>query len=356
MCQPFSPPTNAWRHAVFNLDIPTFVPRTLFSSGHVQTIASSFKPRSYRRLLLSLAPATTQWLVDLPDGDQLVLHDLRPTHWQMGDRQALLCPGLGGTHASPYLVRTAKHLFDSGIRVWKLDPRGWGAGFRLARHHHHAGRTADIESAVERIAAEGATSPITLIGFSLGAGLTLSWLCQSPPLHQRVDSAIAVAPPVDLEYCVRKLARGWGRIYDRYFGRMLQRTYQERRRQVPQLVDRPLTNPPDRLFAFDEQFTAPLGGFQDARDYYQQASCAPHLHQIDTPTLIIADQHDPVVPIEIFRDLELSRTTQYLATQCGGHLGYFGRKSNDPDEHWLDWRIREWVCGLPSTARHSDAN
>ena len=42
-----------------------------------------------------------------------------------------------------------------------------------------------------------------------------------------------------------------------------------------------------------------------------------------------------------------------VATQHGGHLGFFGRRGDDPDRHWLDWRICEWNQSLASTIAQS---
>ena len=86
---------------MFVTNYPPFRPGLLWANSHLQTVFSHFVRRHERRL------ATVRWLVTLPDGDRIVIHDDQPDNWIMGDRIAVLVHGLGGSHASPYMRRTA---------------------------------------------------------------------------------------------------------------------------------------------------------------------------------------------------------------------------------------------------------
>ena len=66
--------------------------------------------------------------VTLSDGDQVVLHDDCPAEWQPGDRSALLIHGLAGCHTSGYMQRIAHKLSSRGVRAFRMDLRGCGAG------------------------------------------------------------------------------------------------------------------------------------------------------------------------------------------------------------------------------------
>ncbi len=116
------------------------------ASGHAQTLAGVYLPAGrypYR---------ARQHRVALADGDQLVLHDDRPDAWQAGDRAALLIHGLAGCHTSGYMQRIAHKLSARGVRVFRMDLRGCGAGQGLARWPYHSGRTEDAVAALEAIA------------------------------------------------------------------------------------------------------------------------------------------------------------------------------------------------------------
>ncbi len=111
---------------------------------------------------------------------------------------------------------------------------------------------------------------------------------------------------------------------------------------------------PRRLREFDERYTVPLGGYRSADDYYQQTSVLKRLRCIELPTRIIAAANDPIVPIEPLLTAELGSQSHLLATGCGGHLGFVGRRGDDPDRYWLDWRVIEWVLG--DLSANSSAN
>ena len=105
---------------------PSFIPHPLVRGGHAQTILGCYLPG------LTWAPQSELHLVALPDGDRLVLHDDVPAEGKEAGRVALLVHGLGGSHQSTYMQRTADKLVAKGVRVFRMDLRGCGAGTGLA--------------------------------------------------------------------------------------------------------------------------------------------------------------------------------------------------------------------------------
>jgi len=313
-----------------------FRPYPLLAGGHRQTLAACYLARS------SQLAGTRQHVVRLSDGDQLVLQDDRPPTWRPGDPTALLVHGLCGCHRSRYMVRIARKLTDHGVRTFRIDLRGCGAGQGLARTSTHCGRYTDLEPPILRIGEMAAGSPLTVIGFSLGAALTLS-LAATHPTPSHWTASVAVCPPVDLFAVERLLQRPIHRQYDQYFARRLWQMVVHRAKTVPGAPAVDHLPRPRKLREFDQQYTVPLGGYRDADDYYEQTSVAPRLARIAMPTRLIAAANDPIVPIEPLLDARLGPATQLLTTDCGGHLGFVGRRGIDPDRYWLDWRVIEWV-------------
>lgn len=319
-----------------------FRPSRALPNGHLQTLASIILP-----VRQPLPPARIHQL-DTTMGDRLVLHENRPPGDRDPRRDVLLLHGVGGSHASPYVIRTAELLLQRGFRVWRLDQRGCGAGAALARHHHHAGRVEDLDAAIGRIARlTESTGRLSLVGFSLGGNLLLNWLT-NPENDRRpeVEFAIAVAPPIDLHWCVTELGNGLGRWYDLFFGKALRSHLLERRRLRPDMYDRAISPIPVRLFDFDDLFTAPLGGFADAADYYHRCSSINRLSRIRTTTLIVADRDDPVVPFEIFSGYQDWPGIHLVTTSGGGHVGYVARRGIDQTRFWIGWRICDWLTGF----------
>src|SRR5205823_6373991 len=119
-----------------------FRPLPLLGNPHVQTLLSACLPDWLGRL-----PARER-TVALADGDAIVLHGTQPEGWRDGDPLTLLVHGLGGTHASGHVRRTAWMLQTHGVRVVRIDLRGCGRGAALARRGYHAGSSADVRAAV----------------------------------------------------------------------------------------------------------------------------------------------------------------------------------------------------------------
>ena len=341
---------------LLNSDHPPFIPSRRFPNGHCQTIGAFLMPG---RMPQYKAVKRT---VDLPDGDRLVIHDDQPERWITGDRIAIMLHGLCGCHGSPYIRRAAQKLRRLGVRVIRVDMRGFGDSELISRSHLHGGCSPDLQSVVAFVQKLSPLSKISLVGFSLGGNVVLKalgeWGNLVPP---EIDSAIAVSPPVDLIHCSWNLRQGGNRIYEKYFMRRLRIRLARRRRLVKDLADSGVTPMPDRLVHYDDQFVAPVFGFNGARDYYETCSAGPVLQHIHVPTIILSAKDDPVVPNEMYDRFPMSAFIDRVTTDHGGHLGFIGttpktksrqnRFSKQPiekdlDPYWMDWRICQWVTAI----------
>jgi predicted alpha/beta-fold hydrolase len=314
------------------------LPHRLLPGGHLQTLASVLWPSG--RFATAAAPRR----VSLADGDQLVLHDDTPADWPLAGRAALLVHGLAGCHQSTYMQRIAARLLARGVRVFRLDLRGAGAGAGLSRQPYHAGRSDDLRAAVLAIHELCPRAHLALVGFSLGGNIALKLAGELG--RERVgglDRVMAVSPPVDLAACVHGLAKPVGRLYDRYFVRMLLRQMAARQQIAPEAEWPTWPRRPQRLVELDDWYTAPVSGFGNAANYYRQCSALGFLSAIELPTLILAARNDPLVASGPLESAALPRPVRRLITPGGGHLGFLARRGSDPDARWMDWRVVEWV-------------
>lgn len=331
-------------------DFPVFKAHPLLPNGHLQTVAAVYLPS--RRL----GYAATPHVVELPDGDRVVLHDDCPPGWRPGDRVALLMHGLSGCHASWYMQRVASKLVQRGIRTFRKDLRGCGAGIKLARLPYHSGRSDDAAACVEQIARICPGSATTVVGFSLSGNIVLKLLGERGESGcGGLDSAIAVCPPIELETCAENLSRLSNRIYDRHFVGSLVRAVDARMRHVPGLEDHRLPRRPRGLVDFDDLYTARVSGFGTAKNYYRVCSSAPLVSSIRIPTLVLAAADDPMIPAAIFQRSDWPDGVEVHMAAGGGHLGFIGRSKGDPDCRWMDWRIVEWIMARGGTTGGNDA-
>ncbi len=319
---------------------PPFRPHPIYRGGHLQTILAVGN-----RDASNLNPV--QHVVSVSDGDSIVLHDDQPHDWTPENGSMLLIHGLSGCHQAPYMIRMANRFFDAGIRVFRMDMRGVGAGAHLSRNVLHCGRSDDVIAAWTEVARQTKTGPMMAMGVSLGGHQLLravsrigARLDPEPSWFDRVVRIAVVAPPFNLPACSDNMQRLSRRIYNHYFIRNLiaqAPPLVREREEYKQLVDgrRPRT-----LYELDDMMTAPLSGFSDAMDYYQQASIHDIAVHNPTNTLVLVAADDPIVPVGNFTDPNVrwpNRTTVHIAA-TGGHAGFIDRDRNS----WMDLAIAQW--------------
>lgn len=291
-------------------------------------------------------------VVPLPDGDALSLHDDAPEGWTPEGGAVLMLHGLAGCHRSPYMIRVAKALNERGLRTFRMNARSAGDGMTLAKRPYHAGRSADVAAAIDFIAARCPGSPILLIGFSLGAVVMLKHAgeCGNEG-HPSWCGLLAVCPPVDLSRCVTRLRSQANRLYDWYFCRLLRRHLKAWQAANPEAPRPTFRKTPKRLVDFDQEFTAPLAGFESGEDYYRACSPKRFLHRIEVPTVVLAGCNDPLAPA---KDLERAELSPAVKTRIepGGHLGFFARRG-PKGRRWLDSFATDWATAALTQARQA---
>ena len=332
-----------------------FDPPWWMKNPHVQTILPALVPQ---RLA---AHAALLRRVELADGDALAVHDDCPTGWAPGGKVAILSHGLADHHRTPLLVRLTEKLTARGVRVFRWDMRGCGAGMAWARRPYHAGCSGDLAAVVdavigwcrgENVSGGDATGPepdLTLFGVSLSGNVLLKYLGEAPGhVPAAVRRAVSVNPPIDLLAGIESIGSRTNRVYDRHFTGVLIKHLEAWWQLRPDAFRPPEGPRPRTLYGFDDWFTAPAIGFRDAHDYYRHASAAQFIPAIRVPTTIITSRDDPLVPFAMFSSdaIAYPDCVRLVATDHGGHVGFVGKKGVDADAHWLDWRIVEIVTGV----------
>ena len=91
---------------------------------------------------------------------------------------------------------------------------------------------------------------------------------------------------MDLKTSCEKISRPLNRIYSNRFLKSLKNKILIKSRHRNEL-DTSMLPKIKTLMAFDDCYTAPLHGFRDAADYYEQCSALRFVNDIKTPTLVI---------------------------------------------------------------------
>jgi len=233
------------------------------------------------------------------------------------DTIVVIVHGLGGSATSYYARLAALAAERAGIDSLRLNLRG---ADRSGSDYYHAGLTADLEAALRSSALAGYRN-ILLLAYSLGGNMALRYLSRHP--DERVRAAAAVCSPIDLERSARLIDRPRGAFYRGHVLRALKDIYG----RVAAERDVPL--PPseaariDTIEQWDDQIIAPRHGFSGAEDYWAKTGACHVLGEIDTPTLFVAAEHDPMVRIDTVRPwLQNAPKLRRIVTSRGGHVGF----------------------------------
>lgn len=286
----------------------------MLRNGNVQTIATSFF-RIVRGVNYTRKRITT------PDDDFLDID------WLLCDSRkiAVIIHGLEASSQMPYIKGMAKILFNAGYQVAAMNLRGCSGELNKQVRAYHSGTTDDVETVLDHILTNHDCDEIVIVGFSLGGNLLLKYLGEKgAAVPSQIKKAIAISVPCDLEAAAGNLDRQLNFFYRHHFLRTLKQKalLRIRNHRFP-LSEQKLTSI-KTLFQYDDCFTAPLFGFDNALDYYRKCSSKHFLKNIAIPTLILTAKDDPFFtnscfPFDECRD----HPNVFLETPLrGGHVGF----------------------------------
>lgn len=241
----------------------------------------------------------------------------RLTQGQGSSTVVVIVHGLGGDATSYYARQAALAAARADVDSLRLNLRG---ADREGGDYYHAGLTADLDAAVRSTALDRYEN-ILVMAYSLGGNMALRYLTQQP--DRRVRAAAAICSPIDLERSARSIDRPRGLLYRLHVLSALKEIYRRvaKEREVPLPPDEAARI--DTIEEWDERIIAPRHGFSGAEDYWAQTSACHVLSDIETPTLFVAAEHDPMVHIDTVRPwLQNASRLRRIVTSRGGHVGF----------------------------------
>lgn len=275
--------------------------------------------------------------IDTPDGDFLDLD------WACIDAEklVLLSHGLEGHSQRPYTLGMAAALKRRGWDVLAWNFRGCsGVPNRLPRFYH-SGDSADLSVVVDHVLQRCTYRVICLVGFSLGANLTLKYLGEGgEQLDERIKCGVAFSVPCHLASGAARLNAWENTLYLRRFMQQLRHKVEAKVRLRPGELDVEGLGALRTFQQFDDRYTAPLHGFKDADDYWHKSSSKAYLGAIRVPTLIVNARNDSFLAPECYpvEEAEGSEFVYLERPQQGGHVGFplMG------EEYWSEKRVVEF--------------
>jgi len=306
---------------------------TLLGNPHINTLYGALVP----------FPAAVAWSrerIATSDGDFLDLDWLR-----CGSPSLLiLCHGIVGSSRSPYCNSLAHRAANVGWDVLAWNGRGCSGEPNRTTRLYHGGATEDLATVIEHIDGKSRYRSIALVGFSLGANLILKFLGEKKDATRAlVSAAVAVSAPCSLLAAAKIMERPSNALYTWEILRIIRRRLTRKHQQYPNLVDISNLQSIKTIRQYDEEYTAPLHGFRNALEYYNNCSAEHLLDGITTPTLILNSADDPFLEAKC-HPIEAARTSAHVwleLTSSGGHVS-FGQWSR-LQTRWQDTRILQFV-------------
>jgi hypothetical protein len=220
-----------------------------------------------------------------------------------------------------------------------------GEANRLVRSYH-SGDSREIDWILRRLKDVNRHAKIYVVGVSLGGNMLLKWLGEEGAAASLiVERAVAVSVPMDLAAAARVLDSGFNRmLYTSHFLNLLKPMALAKIAVHDLAIDARAIRASLTFRQFDDLFTAPIHGFENAQDYWTRSSSKPWLKEISTPTLIINARNDPFLPSAALPSAAaVSDTVSLEFPDRGGHVGFVsGRFPGHLD--WLPKRIMRFFA------------
>jgi uncharacterized protein len=260
-------------------------------TGHLQTIVPSLTRRirgiTYLRERLTLA-----------DSDFVDLDWLRqPANQQL----VVLTHGLEGDSHRHYIRGTAKLFHENDFDVLAWNCRSCSGEMNRAFRLYNHGEIGDIGEVIAYALRQKAYEKVILVGYSMGGNISLKYAAvHGNNVPTPVQKVIAISAPVDLITSAPLLDIPSNRFYrNRFMGKLWQKI-QRKAEQHPDQLNLSLKQQVRCWKDFDDAFSAPVNGYRDATDFYEQASAIRFIGTLAIPALLLNAQNDPLLSSECY--------------------------------------------------------
>jgi predicted alpha/beta-fold hydrolase len=289
------------------------VPFYLFN-GHVQSIYPSVYRKvegvSYERERLTLS-----------DGDFVDLDWID----KGCDKLLIITHGLEGNTDRQYVKGAAKLFAQEGWDVLAWNCRSCSGEMNKAFRLYSHGEIGDIGEVVSHAQKRKTYKEISMMGHSLGGSITLKYLgVNAPHLDEKIKSATVFSTPCDLKIGAEILNKRSNKLYRKKFLAKLRIKIEYKASKFPGRIDLSDFDRINEWKDFDEYFSAPLNGYENADEFYEESSAINFMGDIKVPTLVCNAKNDPILAGDCYpKDLCKNHLFLHLEMpKNGGHCGF----------------------------------
>ncbi len=282
--------------------------------------------------------------LELADGDFLDIDWSKAK--ATANRLVIVTHGLEGNSDRHYVKGTVKLFNENGWDALAWNCRSCSGEMNRNLRMYHHGDIEDIQTVIEHALSQNQYESIHLIGFSMGGNITLKYLgVNGDSIPNAIKGGVAISAPCDLTSSAALLDEPKSYFYKRKFYTKLSEKMRLKAVQYPGEIDMNRLSEVRCWRDFDELFSAPINGFENAQDFYDQASSINYLKGIRRPILLINALNDPILTPECF-PTEIAATHPYLFLETpkkGGHVAFM---LAGKEYAWMDLRALEFINTL----------
>ena len=310
----------------------SYKPSRIWRNPHVSTIY----PSAFRKVN---GVNYTREKLELSDGDFLDLDWSKSS--ENNSRLAIFTHGFLGNSTRPYLLGGVKTFNSANYDALAWNHRGLGGeNNRFERITTH-GSSDELEEIINHVLYEKQYTEIILVGYSKGGNISMKYAGEkSANIPSEIKKIIAISSPTDLQGSVDVMGKK-GFYTERFKTKLLKFLLNR-----PELIDNQILKEIPKMKYLDDitdNYIAPLHGFKDGRDYYEQCAAISVVDKIRVPTFILNAKNDPVLS-ESCAMLEVAKKSDYIYSEIpnhGGHCGFY--QPNNDGIYWGDKRMIEFV-------------
>ncbi|MEM6316800.1 MAG: alpha/beta fold hydrolase [Bacteroidota bacterium] len=289
-----------------------------YVNGHAQTVFPSLfrkiKDATYERERFTLS-----------DGDFVDLDWLRSDSRQL----IILTHGLEGSSERHYVKETAKLFHQKGWEALAWNCRSCSGEMNRKLRMYNHGDIADLTEIITYANSRKRYDIVVLAGYSMGGNISMKYLgVNGNTIPKNLKASVNFSAPTDLISSVKLLDQPRSWFYSQRFRNKIWKKIQIKAVQYPGVVDLKNYKKVKKWEDFDNFFTAPVNGFEDALSFYHFASAKNFMQGIAIPTLLVNAQNDPILTPEC-NPIELAETNPNFYLEMpkeGGHVGFTSAK------------------------------
>jgi len=317
--------------------ISQFKPAWWLSNAHFQTLGAKL----FRRKDTFVTKNET---LELPDGDFVDLAWTEVPKKNNTRPIVVILHGLEGSKDSHYARGMLKAIKSRGWIAVLMHFRGCGGKPNRQASSYHSGDIRDITYFTKQLSLRYQQCDFSIVGFSLGGNVLTRYLAQVP--NNPYCSAAVICAPLDLASCSVRINQGFSKMYQKYLLQMLKDSTLEKitSKVIHNIKEKQLSSI-KTIKDFDEKITAPLYGFLNADDYYEQSSGKRVMTNIKQPCLFIHAADDPFLHHESSLPQQLlPDNLVFEVSKHGGHIGFISGKNPFKPEYWLEKRVPDFLA------------